>query len=200
MLVGLLCAGTAPAWAIYKIVGPDGQVTFSDMPPPPGKGKVQTLDGTPSTPVSTMRDFPPALRDAARKYPVTLFTTRSCPACDEGRQYLRERGIPYVEKTVTTSADIEDFKKFGGQEARFPLLTLGSTKLPTGFSASAWGDALDAAGYPKANELPQSYKQPAPQPLVAPKVEKKASPAERGLPDVPVRPPENPNAPPGFQF
>lgn len=206
MLAGLLLAGSTSAWATYKIIGPDGQVTFSDMPPAPGQGKVQMLGGPSAQPSgdTPQQPLPSELREAASKYPVTLYTTKSCAACDDGRQFLRERGIPFTEKSVTSTADIADFKKMTGNSLLLPLLSLGSTKLPAGFNATSWSNALDAAGYPKTNMLPQGYSQPAAQPLVPPTAEQKPKASQpqapAALPSVPVLPPPNPKAPPGFQF
>lgn len=202
LLAALLLAASAPAWAIYKIVGPDGQVTFSDMPPSnPGKDKVQPLSVSGQSQPDTRR-LPAALREATRKYPVTLYVTHDCPACDAGRKLLQERGVPFSERTVNTPADIEAYKKLVGDDLRMPRLALGSTRLSAGFSAESWNNALDAAGYPSKNELPKGYAQPAAQPLAPPKVEapKASEPAGSALPAVPVKPPPNPKAPPGFQF
>lgn len=202
LLTTLWLAASAPAWAIYKIVGPDGQITFSDIPPSnPGKDKVQQLSVSGQPQPDTAR-LPAALREAMRKYPVTLYVTHDCPACDAGRKLLQERGVPFSERTVNTPADIQAYKKLVGDDLRMPRLALGSTRLSAGFNAESWNAALDAAGYPSKNELPKGYTQPAPQPLAPPRVEapKASAPAGSALPAVPVKPPPNPKAPPGFQF
>ena len=203
-LLGLGTWASSPAWAVYKIVGPDGAVTFSDTPPISGKDKIIQAAPAGGAAPSVIDTLPQPLRDAARKYPATLYTTPQCGACDAGRELLQQRGIPYTEKTVTTEADMLAYKRIAGVEDRLPLLTLGSTRLPVGFSQNGWDTALDAAGYPKHTELPRSYSRPQPAPLAPaapPKPQPGASGAETsGLSATPVLPPPNPKAPPGFQF
>lgn len=202
--LGLWSAG--PAWAIYKIIGPDGSVTFSDLPPSSPQGKtVQSLGtGKSTAPQTADADFPPALREAARKYPVTLYTTPQCDACDAARDFLQQRGIPFTEKIITSNADIKAYKALSQGSDRLPLLAVGDTRLPPGFSASSWGTALDAAGYPKTNVLPRSYVRPMATELVPPApaaAGKSAMPntaSSAGAPS--VSPPPNPNAPKGFRF
>ncbi len=196
-----LAAGT-PAWAIYKIVGPDGSITFSDVPPSNGQGKaVQSLSAQGAPAPSPIDRLPTGLREAARKYPVTLYTASQCGACDAARDYLRQRGIPFSEKTITTNADIQAYKALSGGSDKLPLVSIGSTKLPVGFSSSNWDVALDAAGYPKKNELPRGYVGPQPVALVPPPAPQEPASKAATAPAAPsVLPPPNPNAPKGFQF
>ena len=200
LALGLIA--TTPAWAIYKIVGPDGSVTFSDVPPSNTQGKaVQSLSGPAAPAPNDFGGFPTALREAARKYPVTLYTAAQCDACDAARAFLQQRGIPFTEKTITTQADIKAFKALSGGSDSLPLVSIGSTKLSPGFSSSNWDMALDAAGYPKKNELPRTYVRPQPTALVAPPAAKASTPEDKPAPAAPsVLPPPNPNAPKGFQF
>jgi len=146
--------------------------------------------------------FPTALREAARKYPVTLYTAPQCDACDAAREFLQQRGIPFVEKTITSNADIKAYKTLSNGSDRLPFIAIGDTKLPAGFSSSNWGTALEAAGYPKTNALPRSYVRPQPSELVPPPVVKKgaAKNGTSGPAEPSVLPPPNPNAPKGFQF
>jgi len=206
LAVALGAGASTPAWAIYKIVAPDGSVTFSDVPPSSMQGKkVESLSAHGAVQPAESNDLaalPAALRQAVRKYPVTLYTTPQCDACDAARQFLLQRGVPFSEKTVSTNADIQAYKAQSGGSDRLPLITIGSTRLPPGFNSSSWATALDAAGYPKSNELPRGYVRPAPTPLApasAPRHDAAHNPASApALP--PVLPPPNPNAPKGFQF
>ena len=200
--LGLGLAASTPAWAIYKIVGPDGSITFSDVPPANTQGKaVQSLSAKPAETPSSLDRLPTGLRDAVRKYPVTLYTAPQCGACDAARDYLQQRGIPFTEKTITSNADIQAYKTLSGGSDRLPLVTIGSTKLAEGFSSSNWGVALDAAGYPKKSELPRDYVRPQPASLVPPAAPKEPVSKAAPVPAAPsVLPPPNPNAPKGFQF
>lgn len=196
--VSLLCllAATASAQGVYRIVGPDGRVSYSDRPPadtranPVGR---QAGTGTANA------QLPYDLRQIASRYPVTLYTSKDCAPCNSGRNLLNARGIPYAEKTVSTPDDIEALRRIN-PDGNVPLLTIGSQQLK-GYSDAEWTQYLDAAGYPKQSQLPGSFKRPAATPLVA--VRPAASPSEtdsrNAAPrsdapaDVPVAPPtENP--------
>jgi glutaredoxin len=201
-ILALLATGAANA-QLYKWVGPDGKVTYSDVPPPKTAAKVEQKNigatGAPST-----AGLPYELTQAVNNHPVTLYTGDKCDACDEGRTYLKQRGIPFSEKTVTNNDDIARFKQATG-ESRVPVLTIGRNK-QTGFESGAWGSALTAAGYPQTSQLPKSWQQPAAEP-VAPRSPVKPA-AYNGKPavasdspsPVPSLPPATGNAPPGFRF
>jgi glutaredoxin len=156
----LLClAAASPAAAQYKWVGPGGQVTYSDQPPPAGMTGVAL--GAPA-PAASKRDdggVPAALRGAASKYPVVLYTTSNCVPCQQARSHLSKRGIPFAERTVSSSTDAEAYKSAGFSDNSFPALTVGRER-SVGFEAGDWDRLLDAAGYPKTSVLPPSYRQP----------------------------------------
>ncbi len=198
LLLSLLFSATAHA-QLYKSVGPDGKITYSDTPPPAKATKVEqkTVSTTAATP------FPYELAEAARKHPVTLYTTPNCPACDDGRNTLNIRGIPFAEKTVQTNEDIARLKQAGGSQ-ELPFLTIGANK-ESGYEHDRWNHALSAAGYPSNSHLPRNYRNPAPQPAApqpAPVAAKAAADAPAGkeaaTPDSP--PAAAGNAPPGFRF
>ena len=170
-LMGLLAAAVfsgndANAQQIFRIVGADGRVTFSDKPPLDANGKataapVVALSGGGNQTAS----LPIELRDAVNRYPVTLYTAPGCGPCGTGRAMLSARGVPFTEKTVTTNEDIEALKRLAGA-ASVPFLTIGGQQLK-GFSEVEWAQFLDAADYPKTSQLPAGYSQPPATPLVA---------------------------------
>lgn len=195
VLAGLLAAPVL-AQGVYRIVGPDGKVTYSDQPPPAT---------TPARPVGTAAgssagasaQLPFELRQTSSRYPVTLYTGRDCAPCNSGRNLLNARGIPYSEKTVETPQDGEALKRLSG-EASLPFLTIGSQQIK-GYSDTEWSQFLDAAGYPKQSALPSNYRRPAATPLVAtarPAEAAGASSAAREQPTAPSAPAEVPVAPP----
>lgn len=200
LTLGLLAA-TSSAQALYKIVGPDGKVTYTDRPATES-GKVAPL-GSSGAP-ETSEALPFELRQVVSRYPVTLFTTSNCQACEAGRMQLRQRGVPFTEKTVTTAEDSEAYTKLAGT-GDLPLLQIGSQQL-RGYSTTEWGSYLDAAGYPKQSRLPASYQFAEATPLVPPKptpapqaaTNARAAPAPEPTPASP--PPAAGNAPPGFKF
>lgn len=161
MAVGLAVATIASAQ--YKYVGPDGRVTYSDQPPPPGSKVVDEKKLGRNGGATSTTPLPFALQQAVSKYPVTLYTGSQCGPCDEGRAYLRSRGVPFTEKTVTSNEDITAFKQ-QSPDGTAPVLTVGGRRA-LGYLQNQWTSLLDDAGYPKASSLPPDYQNPLPTPL-----------------------------------
>lgn len=160
-------AGDASAQQIYKIVGPDGRVTFSDKPPldPAVRASAAPTVAMPGAGGTSIASLPFEVRQAATRYPVTLYTSPGCNTCAAGRSMLSSRGIPFSEKTVASNEDIEALKRLAGAST-VPLLTIGTQQLK-GFAEPEWAQFLDAAGYPKTSQLPSSYVPAPATPLVA---------------------------------
>jgi glutaredoxin len=192
----LLCATAAHA-QLYKWVGPDGKVTYSDSPPPSTIKKVETRTGGGGE--ASGPPLPFEVAEAARNHPVTLYTAPNCAACDEGRKLLVARGVPFSEKTVVTNEDIAKVKQLG--ESNLPLLLVGRNKQPGGFQPPAWGSALTVAGFPESSKLPPGYRNPAPEPAapIAAPVAKKGNGEQVAKPAEEL-PTAVGNAPPGFRF
>ncbi len=159
----------ATAQQLYRSVGPDGKVTFSDQPPPaaanakvtPGRAGRFSGDG----PIGSST-IPAELRPVATRYPVTLYTSKECGApCASGRSLLSARGVPFTEKTIENNEDIESLRRLMG-EASLPSISIGSQQL-RGFSDQEWTQYLDAAAYPKNSVLPTNFRNPVPTPMVA---------------------------------
>ncbi|MBL8387466.1 MAG: glutaredoxin family protein [Hydrogenophaga sp.] len=195
VLFGSLVPLQASAQGVYRIVGPDGKVSYSDQPPEnTPKGPVI---GGPSTSAAAAANYMPAeLRQAMGRYPVTLYAGKDCTPCDNGRRYLNTRGIPYTEKTVNTNDDVAALKRLSGA-TNLPLLTVGGQHIK-GYSEPEWAQYLDAAGYPKTSMLSSTYRRAAPTPLVEVKpasnpaadAKKPAKGPEAAAPaEVPVTPP-----------
>ncbi|MBC7500302.1 MAG: glutaredoxin family protein [Herminiimonas sp.] len=202
-IAALLCS-TAAFAQLYKSVGPDGKVTYSDVPPPTAARVEKKLDA--GTGKDGDANLPYELAQAVKVNPVTLYTTKACPACDEGRKMLSARGVPFSEKTVTTGDDIQRLKDAGG-DTQLPFLTIGRS-MERGFESGAWGASLLAAGYPETSKLPKNYRVAPPEPA-APKakvpVTTAPSKSDAGAaPTGPSSPSALPqpigNAPPGFKF
>jgi len=189
--VGLaLMAGLTQAQTIYRVVGPDGKITFSDKPPISASNVTAT--GTGGKPLDIGGPVLPAeLRQVVSKYPVTLYTSSNCAPCGTGRTLLSGRGVPFTEKTVTTNDDAQALQRISG-ETSLPFLTIGGQQIK-GYSDAEWTQFLDAAGYPKTSALPATYRNPVAAPLVAvqkPPTPAKAEEAQR------ERSPERPSAAP----
>ena len=207
LVLGMVAGSLAlplQAQQIYRIVGPDGKVTFSDRAPPPSVSNAKVSEANTSAGGSAVSaGLPYELRQVALKFPVVLYTTDNCGPCGAGRSMLTGRGIPFSERTITTAEDNDALKRLSG-EASLPFLTIGSQQLK-GFSDAEWTQFLNVAGYPKSSVLPASYRAPAPAPLVA----IKAAPASEGAQAKdgrtapaarPVQPAETRDNPAGIRF
>jgi glutaredoxin len=177
LAVAGLVALPALGQGVYRIVGPDGRVTYSDQPPPANtQARPVTGAGAPAA-ASQTAALPFALRQTSSRYPVTLYTSAECNPCRSGIAYLERRGIPFTERTVETNADIQALQRLSG-ETTLPLLTVGSQQL-RGFAESDWKQYLDAAGYPAESALPPGYRRAAATPLVsAAEAQPSAAPAQ----------------------
>ena len=156
---------------IYRMVGPDGKVTFSDRAPA-AEAQAQPPNGAVSAEMASGQDaslsaLPYALRQTAMRFPFTLYTSAECAPCTSARKLLQARGVPFSERTVQSNEDIEALQRLSNS-ASLPFATIGSQRL-IGFSDIEWKQYLDVAGYPKLSQLPPSYQQPVPTPLVAAK-------------------------------
>ena len=167
------------AQPVYRIVGPDGKVTFSDKPPAEPKAKMTSPAGTSGRGIGSS-SLPFELRQVAQKYPVTLYTGENCGPCQSARSMLITRGVPFSEKTVSTIEDSQALQRLSGENS-LPFATIGGQQLK-GFSDAEWTQFLNAAGYPAASVLPSTYRQPAATTLVT----VAAAPATTA-PEVPTR-------------
>lgn len=198
-LTTCLLATTSAQAELYKSIGPNGQVTYSDTPPASGavinKKSLATNSG------GEAGELPYELAQAKKNSPVTLYTSSKCIPCDDGRKLLNSRGVPFSEKTVTSNNDIARLKEVSG-EGQLPLLMIGRSK-ESGFEAGAWNAALSAAGYPQNNQLPKTYRNGQTSAAAPTATEEKANAAPANAPNnvnsgAPL--PAAGNAPPGFRF
>lgn len=164
-LLMVLASASAHAQQVYRIVGPDGKVTFSDRPPADANANAQPARTASTGPAATSAALPFELRQVATRFPVTLYTGNDCAPCTSARNLLSSRGVPFTERTVSTNEDIDALQRLSGSTS-LPFGTIGGQRL-SGFSDAEWSQYLDAAGYPKQSQLPSNYRQPPATPLVA---------------------------------
>lgn len=151
------------AQAQYKVVGPDGRITYTDRPPTAASaGQVTPMrrDGAAAAPDA---QWPIELRQPVARFPVTLYSAADCAPCESGRRLLQARGVPYVEKLVSLEADTEALARLSDGRT-VPVLTVGKQVLK-GFSEVEWQSTLDLAAYPSESRLPRNHVQPAATPL-----------------------------------
>lgn len=145
--IALLTATLTSAETTYRWVDKaTGQTVYSDQPPPPGtKGVVKLSDEG----QETEAQVPYATRQAAEKFPVTLYTSASCvEGCKQARELLNGRGIPFTEKMLKGDEETAEVSKKLGGEVLVPSLLVGQES-SKGFESGAWNNLLDLAGYPK---------------------------------------------------
>jgi glutaredoxin len=194
LLAFLLAGAAVGAMAqAYKVVGPDGKVTYTDKPPTP-----QDIHGNTGSDSSSSGSsgFPYETRQAMAKYPVTLYSTKDCAGCDRARQSLRQRGVPFNEYSVVLDADIAAAQARFGSNMSFPVITIG-TQTMNGYSSNDLQAYLDAARYPAQAHL-AGYSWPAAVPL-APRTATPVAAAPNPTPSAPASllPPPSKN---GIQF
>ncbi|MES1981347.1 MAG: glutaredoxin family protein [Pseudomonadota bacterium] len=158
LLCGLLvCAAGAAAEGLYRWVDAAGKVHYGDVPAEQAaqvqrkKFDAPSSDAVQSAEARRVRD----------KFPVTLYVTSNCTEpCQQSRDFLTRRAIPYTETLLQTSEEFEAFKRKSGSEG-VPTVSIGKNYLK-GFQAEQWGSALDIAGYTKNAPLLPPAKPPAP--------------------------------------
>ncbi len=203
LALATLLAGLAlPAAALYKVVGPDGRVTYTDQSPAGSGSRISTLDAAGGTvEVPATNALPRDLRKATERFPVTLYVTKDCAPCDSARQLLIQRGVPFTEKRVTSADDAAALERAIGARS-VPALTVGAQVL-RGLSQTDWSVYLDAAGYPRESRLPKGWQQPDATPLVesagTPVATTQASAPAAPVPTAPPPSPA-PAAPSGLRF
>ena len=186
-IVVALHTSSALAQTVYRIVGADGRVTFSDKPPVTRDDKVSAIGRGGKAIELGNAPLPYELSQVVSRFPVTLYTSTNCAPCGTGRTLLSGRGIPFSERTVNTNEDIEALGRISG-ESSLPFLTIGGQKIK-GYSDTEWTQFLDAAGYPATSKLPGNYRGQAAAPLVALQRPEVAAPVVRQAATAPTPPP-----------
>ncbi len=144
LVLATLCS--AAFAQMYRWVDRDGRVHYTQTPPPADAKSVQkkALGAGSAAPAAGL---PYATQEAARKYPVSLYTTPDCGApCDQARSLLVKRTVPFEEISVQRANEIENLKTISGG-TKVPVLVVGSQK-QAGFLEDAYSALLDTAGYP----------------------------------------------------
>lgn len=76
--------------------------------------------------------------------PVTVYTTSTCPWCVRAKQYLTQKGVPFIEKNVEHDrvAQEEMYQRSG--QTGVPVLTIGN-EVVVGFDKARIDRLLEAA-------------------------------------------------------
>ena len=98
----LLCAiwllpAVAPAAEFYRWVDANGGVHYSDQQPPHDAKSAKRIQSSSGNVVEVDKESFDT-RYAKVNQPVVLYITNCGPICDQARDHLRERGVPYTAK------------------------------------------------------------------------------------------------------
>jgi len=143
----LACAALPAGAALYKWIDSNGRVQYTDTPPPPEARKVEEQKIIKNTIATDGQPF--AVQDAAKRNPVTLWTSDCGELCTKARDYLSKRGVPYSVRNPSRANEQEAWKRVSGGGNEVPLLLVGTARTLKGFDEGEWAAALDAAGYPR---------------------------------------------------
>lgn len=180
-----------PAFAQYKVIGPDGRVTYTDRPTPAAQGgQVSGVRGSAAA-TGAASPLPYELQQPVARFPVVFYSATDCTLCDTARRMLRQRGIPLTERQAQHPDDLVLVERQTGGRA-LPALMVG-TQAIHGYGESQWGNLLDLAGYPRQSKLPRDYVAAAPVPL-SPRT---TAPAPATPAPEPAPAPEAPTTPAG---
>jgi len=180
-VVALLLASAVAAQA-YRWVDKDGKVHYSQTPPQSSDAtKVQKRSAGGS--VVETSQLPYATQQAAKNFPVTIYTSENCvEPCKDARTLLSQRGVPFREVAIADDQGRAELKKVSGGD-EVPVLTVGK-QVTKGYSADMWHTALDSAGYPR-NAAPLAAKAQKPE---APAAAKAEVPQEAAAAQAPQQP------------
>lgn len=144
----VLCATiflfNANAGTVYKVVGPDGKITYSDHEPEQGQSsKALNFNDLPSSPVpplpaelnkpkTAQQSRPPPAEVHSRN---VIFTASWCGYCKKAKAYLRNKGVSVGELDIDTPSGRESYRSMGG--SGIPLLLYQGRRVQ-GFSEPAY--------------------------------------------------------------
>lgn len=143
----LLCLAAlcVQAAQLYRWVDKDGRVHYSDQPPPDKSQKVQTVKPRGNVVETDKESY--EMRRAREASPVTLYVTDCGLPCDQARDFLSQRRIPFTRKDPQhVPEDAVELKKLIGA-LEVPVLRVGGQH-QKGFDTAGWEAMLRAAGYP----------------------------------------------------
>jgi len=161
-LIGTASAPLAAA-QLYQWKDPQGRTVYSDQPPPPSIRNAQQKSFKGNL-IEVGESY--AAKTAREKNPVTLYASACGAPCDQARQLLTERGVPFTNKDPQANPEAQAaLQKLTGRLS-VPVLVVGSDKID-GFESGQWQAMLDRAGYPKA-ALPGRKPAPASAPAPTP--------------------------------
>jgi glutaredoxin len=171
MKTGLILAAVCMALAsaplaaaqLYQWKDAQGRTVYSDQPPPASIHNAQQKSFKGNF-IEIGESY--AVKTAREKHPITLYASACGAPCDQARQLLTERGVPFSNKDPQANPGAQaELQKLTGRSS-VPVLVVGNDKID-GFETGQWQAMLDRAGYPKSappgrKPAPQTAATPAP--------------------------------------
>ncbi len=140
----------ASAQTLYKSVGTDGRVVYSDKPPVTGAVEktmklenlpVSVVPGASPAPSPAPPDTTQTAQTTAPRGDVVLYMATWCGYCKAAKAYLAGKGIAYRELDIDTPSGKAAFKQLGARGV--PVLLTNGQKI-AGFTSQAY-DAVFVA-------------------------------------------------------
>lgn len=146
VLLLISAANAAPnTTTLYKSVGPDGKIDYSDRPPTEGRiEKTFQFDNLPSSAVpdlshsyvEQLRRMKASQAASAPTRGVVLYAASWCGYCRSARAFLGKKGIAYQEIDIDSPSGKEAFAQVSGGGG-VPLL-LATNQRVQGYSLGAY--------------------------------------------------------------
>ncbi len=149
LLLAAACAAAAAQGSdtVYRTVGPDGRVTYSQVPPagttPARKLEFEKLPASPLPAyLLKFRDDMARGSAAAAAAPagLRLFSAKWCGYCKQARAWLSGQGVAFEEVDIDQPAGMAAFAQAGGRGS-VPLLVGSGVRLQ-GFSPDSYAAAV----------------------------------------------------------
>lgn len=144
---------TAPAQNLYKSIGPDGRIVYSDRRPAEGRIEktlqfknlpASSLPASASSQLEQLRKQKGAQQAAAQAGQVVIYTTSWCGYCKKAKAYLAGKGISYRELDIETGPGMAAYAQAGG-EGGVPLLFYRGQRVQ-GYSKEAYDSLFESRG------------------------------------------------------
>ena len=137
-LILTLTTGSAAAVTVYQCEDEKGNRTFESACPPGTKEvKQKNYDATGGTPqAANTGDLPE----------VTLYVVPECDTCQQTKDFLEARKIPYTTKDVKTDFALQEELKKRSGSLRAPTVMVGETAV-VGFNRAGLTAALQGSGH-----------------------------------------------------
>jgi glutaredoxin len=143
-------ASSAVSGEIYKWRDKDGNIIFSDTPPPPGvNAEIKEFKEESTEKPKTKGNFPKSTSERVeekrpyRNIHVIMYMTAWCPYCVKAREYLRSLDVHLIEYNVERdNSKRDEMLSKGGGSTGVPLIDVEGIII-RGYNPSALRAAIE---------------------------------------------------------